>query len=154
MKTNAYESAVIINAALEDQQIEAEIARIKETIQVNGGEITEFENWGRKRLAYVINKSKVGYYIILKFTAPSNIVSKLERFYTLNEFILRFMTIKLSKEALEYFEKAKVAEAKKAEELELEAAAAAAEAKAKEEAKVDEQVPPAAELKEKSEGLE
>lgn len=108
MKMNAYESAVIINAALDDEQINSEINRIKETISNNAGELTDFENWGRKRLAYVINKSKIGYYAIFRFNAPSTIVSKLERFYSLNENIIRFLTINLSKEALEYIEKNKV----------------------------------------------
>ncbi|HZW39415.1 MAG TPA: 30S ribosomal protein S6 [Ignavibacteriaceae bacterium] len=108
MKMNAYESAVIINAALDDEQINSEIARIRETITNNGGEISDFENWGRKRLAYVINKSKIGYYAIFRFNAPSTIISKLERFYSLNENIIRFLTINLSKEALEYIEKNKV----------------------------------------------
>ncbi|MDP4115851.1 MAG: 30S ribosomal protein S6 [Bacteroidota bacterium] len=150
MKTNAYESAVIINAALEDQQIEAEIARIKETILVNGGEITEMENWGRKRLAYIINKSKVGYYVIFKFNAPSNIVAKLERFYTLNEYILRFLTIKLGPEALEYFEKVKITEANKVAEAEAQAIADAEQAAVVK----DESVPTIADEKEKVQGIE
>ena len=53
MQTNVYESAVMINAALDDEQIQALISRIKETITNNGGEIREIEDWGRKRLAYV-----------------------------------------------------------------------------------------------------
>ena len=101
MKNNIYESAVLINAALDDEQIEAIIARIKEAIVSNGGEISEVENWGRKRLAYMVKKSKIGYYMIFRFNAPSNIVSKLERFYTLDEYILRFLTIRLDKDAIE-----------------------------------------------------
>lgn len=101
MKNNIYESAVLINAALDDEQIEAIIARIKEAIVNNGGEISEVENWGRKRLAYMVKKSKIGYYVIFRFNAPSNIVSKLERFYTLDEYILRFLTIRLDKDAIE-----------------------------------------------------
>ena len=75
MKTNTYESAVIINAALDDEQIEGIISRIKEFLTNNGGEIREIENWGRKRLAYMINKSKIGYYAIFRFNAPTNIIS-------------------------------------------------------------------------------
>lgn len=107
MKNNIYESAVLINAALDDEQIEAIIARIKEAIVSNGGEISEVENWGRKRLAYMVKKSKIGYYVILRFNAPSTIVSKLERFYTLDEYILRFLTIRLDKDAIEQLQKNK-----------------------------------------------
>ena len=108
MKTNIYESAVIINAALEDEQIDSVISHIKETISHNGGEIREIENWGRKRLAYMVKKSKIGYYAIFRFNAPSNIVTKLERTYTLDEHILRYLTIKLDSDAIEYLEKKKL----------------------------------------------
>jgi small subunit ribosomal protein S6 len=107
MKNNVYESAVLINAALDDEQIEGIIARVRETIVNNGGIIREEENWGRKRLAYMVKKSKIGYYVIFRFDAPSNIVSKLERFYSLDEYILRFLTIRLDKDAIEQLEKNK-----------------------------------------------
>ncbi|MDR3610989.1 MAG: 30S ribosomal protein S6 [Ignavibacteriaceae bacterium] len=109
MKINAYESAVIINAALDDEQIEAEVSRLKEHIVNFGGEIIDLDKVGRKRLAYVVNKSKIGYYAIYRYTAPSTIVAKLERIFTLDENILRFLTIRLDKDALEYFEKNKAA---------------------------------------------
>lgn len=107
MKTDVYESAVLINAVLEDTQIDSLINRIKEFITNNGGQITDFENWGRKRLAYPIEKSKIGYYAIFRFTAPTNIIAKVERFYNLDENILRYLTIKLNKHALEQLDKNK-----------------------------------------------
>ena len=109
MKTNAYESTVMINAALDDDQIEVEVSRLQENIINFGGEIIEVEKVGRKRLAYIVNKSKIGYYAIFRFNAPSNLVAKLERSYSLNDNVLRFLTILLDKDALEYFEKNKAA---------------------------------------------
>lgn len=108
MKKNVYDSTVLINAALDDSQIEAILTRIKEFIALNNGEIREFENWGRKRLAYMVNKSKIGYYAVFRFDAPPEIVSKLDRLYSLDEQILRFLTLKLDKDALEQIEKNKV----------------------------------------------
>jgi small subunit ribosomal protein S6 len=107
MQTNVYESAIMINAALDDEQIQALISRVKETITNNGGEIREIEDWGRKRLAYVVKKSKVGYYAIFRFNAPSSLIAKLERFYILDEQFLRYLTIKLDTDAVEYLEKNK-----------------------------------------------
>ncbi len=107
MNTNVYESAVLINAALDDEQIESVVSRITDTIVNNGGEIREIDKWGRKRLAYMVNKSKIGYYAIYRFNAPSTIVSKLERVFNLDDQVLRYLTIKLSKEAVEYLEKIK-----------------------------------------------
>jgi small subunit ribosomal protein S6 len=107
MRTGVYESAVLINAALDDQQIESILSRIKDIIINNGGQIRELENWGRKRLAYPVEKSKIGYYAIYRFDAPSDIVAKLERAYSLDEQILRFITLKLNNDALEQLEKNK-----------------------------------------------
>lgn len=107
MVRRSYECAVIINAAIEEEQIEATIKRIEDTIRLNGGEILDVDKWGRKRLAYTVEKTKSGYYVIFRFTAPAEMISKLERMYQLDEFILRYITIMLDKFALEYIEKAK-----------------------------------------------
>lgn len=104
MDKKVYESAVLLNAALDDEQIENLISRIKENINSNGGEIIEVENWGRKRLAYMVKKSKIGYYIFFRFNSPSNLITKLERFYSLEENILRYLTVYLDKDALEQLE--------------------------------------------------
>ncbi len=108
MIKRVYESAVLLNAALEDEVIKSIIGRIKETISTNGGEIREIEDWGRKRLAYIVNKSKIGYYIFFRFNALPDLIPKLERFYQLDDNILRYLTVKLTKEALEQIENDKV----------------------------------------------
>jgi len=102
-----YESAILINAALEDNQIQSIISHIKELISSNDGEITDIEDWGRKRLAYMIKKSKIGYYIIFQFNAYPQIIPTLEKLYKLDENILRYLNIKLTKNALEQIEKNK-----------------------------------------------
>lgn len=117
MRKNMYESAVIINAALDDAQIEAIITKIQDTIQLNGGTISVLDKWGRKRLAYMINKSKIGFYVIFRFEAPSEAISKLERAYRLEESIIRFLTIKLDKFAVEYFNDQEIAATTKVEEV-------------------------------------
>ena len=101
MNNRVYESAVLVNAALDDESIKNLIGRIKETITSNGGEILEIEDWGRKRLAYQVKKSKIGYYSIFRFNSSPDLIPKLERFYQLDETILRYLTITLSKDALE-----------------------------------------------------
>ena len=104
MNKSVYESAILINAALDDEAIQTIIERIKETITTNGGEIMEVEDWGRKRLAYQVKKSKIGYYVIFRFNSLPDLVPKLERYYQLDETILRYLTISLSKDALEQIE--------------------------------------------------
>ncbi len=98
--TRIYESVIIINAALEDAQIEAEIEKVKDYIQKNNGEIRAVEKWGRRRLAYAIKKKNNGFYTLFEFKASGDLVAKLERQYQLNENIIRYLTIQLDKKAL------------------------------------------------------
>ena len=116
MLKRTYESVVIINAALEDEQIDASIARIQETITTHGGELIELDKWGRKRLAYPIKKAKSGYYAVYRFNASTDLIAILERNYRLDENIIRYLTIVLDKFALEAIAKQK--EAVKAESVE------------------------------------
>jgi small subunit ribosomal protein S6 len=112
MKTNHYECVVIFSATLEDPQIDSTISNLEEQMSANGVEITDIEKWGRKRLAYPINKGKSGYYVIFRFISPREYIAKFERILRLDENIIRFLTIKLEQKDLEFIEK------KKAEKLE------------------------------------
>ena len=108
MKTNHYESVIIFNSTLEDQQIDSILTSIEEQMSANGVEITDIEKWGRKRLAYPIKKGKSGYYIIYRFTSPREYITKFERTLRLDENVIRFLTIKLEIKDLEYLEKRKL----------------------------------------------
>ena len=107
MLTRTYESVAIINAALEDEQIEVTISRILEVIKSHGGEIIDVDKWGRKRLAYPIQKAKSGYYLVLRFNAPTDLIAVLERNFRLDETVIRYLTVTLDKFALEAIAKQK-----------------------------------------------
>lgn len=106
-----YETTCIINASLEDTQIESTVSHIADVITRNGGEITATNRWGRKRLAYPIEKKNNGYYINFEFLAGGTTNAQLERTYILDENILRFLTIQLNKKALASRRQASVAAA-------------------------------------------
>jgi small subunit ribosomal protein S6 len=95
-----YESTFIVNAALDDAQIDVVIEKVKEVIVKNGGEIRSTEKWGRKRLAYTIDKKNNGFYAFLEFKAPGDLLVKLERHFHLEEQVIRHLTIQLDKKAL------------------------------------------------------
>lgn len=95
-----YETTYIVNASLEDSQLEAAVAHVAEVIERNGGVITATNRWGRKRLAYAIEKKNNGYYVNLEFNGPGQLIAQLERAYLLDENILRFLTIQLDKHAI------------------------------------------------------
>ena len=122
MKTNHYESVVVLNATLEDAQIDSVLNRIEDQITSNSGEISNVDKWGRKRLAYPIKKQKSGFYVVYQYEAPRELIAKLERSFRLDENIIRFLTIKLTKKDLEHI-------AKKKAQVESEAAIAAETAK-------------------------
>jgi len=114
MKTNHYESVIILNATLEDSQIDSIISSLKEQMSANGVEISDVDKWGRKRLAYPIKKGKSGYYIIFHFTSPREYITKFERSLRLDENVIRFLTIKLEQKDLDFIAKKKSDEAEAA----------------------------------------
>lgn len=96
-----YDSTFIVNAGIDDEQIEHTIRLVEETITKNGGEIITLDRIGRRRLAFPIAKKHNGFYVAIEFMAEGKIIDKVERVYQLDENILRYLTIKLNKRQLE-----------------------------------------------------
>lgn len=90
-----YETTVIINAALEDADIDAVISKITSYIESHGGTISQINKWGRRRLAYPINKKYNGYYVHLVFDSVPSVLPVLERFLVLEDTVLRHLTLVL-----------------------------------------------------------
>jgi len=88
-----YETTFIVNASLDDAQIESVINRVQDTITKGGGTISAFNKWGRKRLAYAISKKTTGFYVNMEFVAPGTAIAGLKRTFQLDEMILRHLTI-------------------------------------------------------------
>jgi len=90
-----YETTIIINGALEEDNINQVVTRTTEFITRNGGEIKSTDHWGRRRLAYPINKKNNGYYVQFTVDAAAELMGLLERFYHLEEHIIRHLTLQL-----------------------------------------------------------
>lgn len=95
-----YETTYIIDGSLEQDKIEAITQRVNEIITNSGGNIVEENTWGKKRLAYEIQKRQYGYYIILNFDAEGSVIEEMEKFFRLNQFILRYLTILMTERDL------------------------------------------------------
>ena len=104
---NAYEFTYIINAVLGDEQIKAVVERVNKLIKENGGEITEVDEWGSRRLSYPINKKRNGYYVNLYMQAPGDILIRLERALQIDDDILRYMTLRMDAKMLRAYEQRK-----------------------------------------------
>jgi small subunit ribosomal protein S6 len=100
-KKNIYEATFIVNASLDDPQIDAIIDKVQEGIIKNNGEIMELAKWGRKRFAYPIKKKNNGFYVVCEFKSSGDLIARLERFFLLEENIIRFLIIGLDKKALQ-----------------------------------------------------
>lgn len=95
-----YETTFIVNASLDDAQVDSVIGRVQDTITKNGGTVEALNKWGRKRLAYSINKKTNGYYVNIEFQAPNTLLAILERSFQLDEMILRYLTVVLDPRAI------------------------------------------------------
>ncbi|OGU60624.1 MAG: 30S ribosomal protein S6 [Ignavibacteria bacterium GWF2_33_9] len=96
-----YETTIIVNAALEDNDIEAIVTKVMNQITNNGGNVQEVNKWGRRRLAYPINKKHNGYYVHAVYQSSPEFIPQLERFLTLDDTILRHLTLKLPQELVD-----------------------------------------------------
>ena len=80
-------------------------ANSRAVITENGGRIVSGEEWGLKKLAYPIQKKTTGFYFLIEFEAEGDIVDILETQYRRDERVIRFLTFKMDKYAVEYAEK-------------------------------------------------
>jgi len=95
-----YESYIIVDGNFEDSVVEEIVTRYESFFKKNDVEIKNIDRIGRKRLAYPIKKKQNGFYICYEIISQPDIISKLERAYKLDEDILRYLTIYMSKRTL------------------------------------------------------
>jgi len=121
-----YETVFILTPVLTEEQMKDAVKKYSNYITEHGGEIVNQELWGLKRMAYPIQKKMNGFYTVIEFKAPSDLIAKLEVEFKRDERILRFLTVSLDKHALDYNERKRngLIGEKKAERLAAKAAAA------------------------------
>lgn len=92
---NKYELAVVVNVKLEDEERAAVIEKVKEYIVRFGGTVTDVEEWGKKRLAYEIQKMKDAYYYFIKFESENtDCPNEVEDNIRIMENEIRFLVVK------------------------------------------------------------
>ncbi len=123
---NSYETVFILTPVLSDEQMKEAVEKFKDCSRQNGAEIVNEETWGLRKLAYPIQKKSTGFYCLLEFKGDPSIVKKLDIAFRRDERVIRFLTFRLDKYALEYAEKRRNLRAKKASEQPAEAPAEAA----------------------------
>ncbi|NSL88541.1 30S ribosomal protein S6 [Chitinophaga sp. Mgbs1] len=97
-----YELMVIFTPVLSEDDYKAAQKKFADIIKDNGGEITHENPWGLRSLAYPIRKKTTGMYVVLEYTAPSDLNEKLKIQLNRDENVLRHMITALDKYAVEY----------------------------------------------------
>lgn len=90
---NKYESVIIINPNVSEEEIKALIERFTALINTDG-KVEKVDELGKKKLAYEVAKNKEGYYAVIDFEANPSLIAELERNYRITDEIIKFIVIK------------------------------------------------------------
>ncbi len=99
---NNYETVFIATPVLSEVQLDELFGKFQGVITENGGQIVNAEAWGLKKLAYAIQKKTTGYYFLIEFTGEGDLIEKLEKQYRRDERVIRFLSFRQDKHAVEY----------------------------------------------------
>ena len=91
---NKYELALVVNAKIEDEERAAVVEKAKEYITRFGGTITNVDEWGKKRLAYEIQKMREGFYYFIQFDANADCPAEIEKRVRILDNIIRYLCVR------------------------------------------------------------
>lgn len=89
-----YELALVVNAKIEDEAREAVVEKTKSYVARYGGTVTEVEEWGKKRLAYEVQKMREGFYYFIQFEADATCPAEVERHVRIMDNVMRYLIVK------------------------------------------------------------
>ncbi len=94
-----YELAVVLSAKLEDDDRTAALDKVKALIERFGGQITNVDDWGKKKLAYEIQKMTEGYYYFIQFDAEATAPAEIESRIRIMDNVIRYLIVRADEEA-------------------------------------------------------
>ena len=89
-----YELALVVNAKIEDEARAEVVEKAKAMITEAGAEITNVDEWGKKRLAYEIQKMKEGFYYFIQFESDSTCPNEVEAHVRIMEPVIRYLCVR------------------------------------------------------------
>lgn len=92
---NKYELTLVVSAKIEDEARTATLEEAKALIEKFGGTITNVDDWGKKKLAYEIQKMKEGFYYFIQFDANADVPAQIESRVRIMENVIGFLCIKV-----------------------------------------------------------
>lgn len=93
-----YETTYITRPELTDEALQALGEKLKSIVETHGGSVVLTEDWGKRKLAYRIQKETRGHYSYLAYTGAGNVVAELERNLRIHDHVLRFLSVNLENE--------------------------------------------------------
>ena len=90
---NKYETIIVVDASLTDDEINAAVEKFKALITANGT-IENVDVWGKRKLAYPIDFKTEGYYVLINFASQAEFIAELDRNYNITDSILRTITVR------------------------------------------------------------
>lgn len=93
----SYETVFILSTKLGEDGTAATVQKFKDLIAENGT-VNNVDEWGKRRLAYPINKEEEGYYTLISFTSSPAFTAELDRIYNITDGVLRSLIVKKEKE--------------------------------------------------------
>ncbi len=91
---NKYELAVVVSAKIEDDERAATIEKVKAYIERFGGTVTNVDEWGKKRLAYDIQKMKEAFYYFIQFDSEASVPYEVENSIRIMENVIRYLCVR------------------------------------------------------------
>ena len=91
---NKYELAVVVSAKIEDDERAQVVEKVKALVERFGGQISDVDEWGKKRLAYEIQKMKEAYYYFIQFEGDSDCPNEVEAHIRIMEPVIRYLVVK------------------------------------------------------------
>ena len=89
-----YELAVVVSAKIEDDERAAVVDKCKALVERFGGQITNVDEWGKKKLAYEIQKMKEAFYYFIRFEAPTTAPAEIESRVRIMDNVIRYLCVK------------------------------------------------------------
>ena len=91
---NKYELAVVVSAKIEDDERAAVVEKAKALVERFGGQITNVDDWGKKRLAYEVQKMKEAFYYFIQFDAESSVPAEIESRIRILDYVIRYLCVR------------------------------------------------------------
>jgi len=90
-----YEELFIIRPDATDEEVDAYIEQLKQVVATGGGVVDKADKWGKRKLAYRVNKREEGIYVLLQFSSGPDVVRELERRLRVSDLVIKYLTVRI-----------------------------------------------------------